>query len=194
MKSQVTDTVIMVRPDSFGFDPETAATNAFQHKPTESQTAVRLHAIVEFEAAVKTLSDHHINVIVIPSPKGVIVPDAVFPNNWVSFMSGGVMVVYPMLAPARRRERQATAFKKALEGTIRFSEEKIIDFTKHETEGKFLEGTGSLVLDRVHEVAFAIVSARTHETLVREWANVCGYTPVIFHAYGKKDHLPIYHT
>lgn len=190
MDSQLTDTVVMVRPDTFGFNPQTAATNEFQHVPDVSAASVRDKAQREFHAMAAVLRSHQVAVLTLPSPSGVVTPDAVFPNNWCSFHTGGKLVVYPMLAPNRRQEQQPASLKILL-GDHGVVIKETIDLTIHEQEGKFLEGTGSLVLDRVNHVAYAVISPRTDASVVEAWAKKMGFTPVIFHAV---DHIPVYHT
>lgn len=189
MSAQLTNTILMVRPDTFGFNPETAVTNHFQHTEAAPHELVAKQAIQEFEQMVATLKSHTINVVVIPSPEGKITPDAVFPNNWVSFHENGTMVVYPMLAPNRRLERQPNVVKLASGGAVR----NTVDLTHFEQEGEILEGTGSLVLDRVHKIAYAALSPRTTKALTQQWCQMMGYEPVMFLAVGD-DGTPIYHT
>lgn len=189
MSAQLTSTILMVRPDTFGFNPETAVTNHFQHTEAAPHELVAKQAIQEFEQMVATLKSHAINVVVIPSPEGKITPDAIFPNNWVSFHEQGTMVVYPMLAPNRRLERQPNTVKLASGGAVR----NTVDLTHFEGEGQIVEGTGSLVLDRIHKIAYAALSPRTTKELVGQWCQMMGYEPVMFTSVGK-DGTPIYHT
>lgn len=189
MGAQLTNTILMVRPDTFGFNPETAVTNHFQHAETAPHQLVAKQALAEFEQMVAVLKSHKVTVVVIPSPEGKITPDAVFPNNWVSFHEQGTMVVYPMLTSNRRLERQPNAVKLASGGAVR----NTVDLTHFEHEGQILEGTGSLVLDRVHKVAYAALSPRTTKKLVEQWCQMMGCEPVMFMAVGD-DGTPIYHT
>lgn len=192
METQLAHTLLMVEPSTFGYNPQTAKSNTFQHKATESDTTIQRQAMLEFTEAVSVLRSHGIHVLVLPSPGGVVVPDAVFPNNWFSIHDQKTLVVYPMLAANRRLERQPLALVKALAGTL--PELHVLDLAHHEAEHRYLEGTGSLVLDRIHDVAFAVISPRTDEGLVREWGDMMGYRMVPFYAETVADHAPIYHT
>jgi hypothetical protein len=162
----------MVRPTSFAFNPETAATNGF------STPGDPLGAGAEFNSLVAALIAQNIDVRVWEGPLDA--PDAVFPNNWISSHEDGRVVVYPMASESRRRERQN------FEGTC-------IDLTGWESEGKFLEGTGSLVLDRANKTAYASLSPRTHPDAVRDWCAGMGYWPIVFEAFDRAG-APIYHT
>ena len=191
---QLTDTVVMIRPDTFGFNPQTGLDNSFQHQPTVSEAETRQQALGEFGKMVTKLEDHGLRVVVLNSPlgpKGEITPDAIFPNNWFS-THPGKLVLYPMKAPNRRLERQPEALKKALLG-VKVLYPQTIDLTTDEQSGQILEGTGSLVLDRTHKVAYAIESQRTTEPEFNKWSHLMGYEPVFFHAvdFGGK---PVYHT
>ncbi|MDO8503473.1 MAG: arginine deiminase-related protein [bacterium] len=198
--SQTTDTAVMVSPDQFGFNSQTAATNIFQTRPEEtglSPQEVRDAALEEFNGMVKTLRDHGITILVLPSPsrKDVVTPDAVFPNNWFSHHQnhqGGLLIWYPMLAPNRRAERQVGALRNLLT-TAGIGTPGTLNLTSEEDSGRFLEGTGSLVLDRVHKVAFAMESPRTSKDALDDWCRRMGFEPVFFHAYDKNT-VPFYHT
>jgi hypothetical protein len=171
--------VLMVRPSSFAFHPEAAATNAFMSDaPIDGVMA-------EFDGAVATLREAGVEVTVLDSPVGC--PDAVFPNNWFSTHSGGRLVVYPMNLEARRRERAL------LSDPVFEAYPDVWDLTHYEGLGQFLEGTGSLVLDRENRVAFACRSSRTDEDLARRWAERMGFELVVFDAFGP-DGSPVYHT
>jgi len=190
--SQLTDTVVMISPDQFGFNPETAGTNAFQHKVDIKQSEIQKKAMNEFTGMVSQLKSKGINVITLKSRDDVVTPDAVFPNNWFSSHEGGKIVLYPMLAPNRRTERQPEALQKALlQSKIAVSE--FIDLTEEENNSGVLEGTGSLVLDRVNKIAYAMESPRTTKLTFDKWCNKLGYQGIFFHAYDKHN-LPIYHT
>ena len=195
---QTTGTVVMIRPDAFGFNPETASSNVFQHVPDASADRVQHAAMDEFEDTVGTLGYHGIRALVIPSRHDVVTPDAVFPNNWFSHHehgnghTNGKLVIYPMLAPNRRAERQT----QSLEGSlvqVGINDIQVQDFSYLENEGKYLEGTGSIVLDRKRKVAFAMESPRTNKKAFDKWAKETGHEGVFFHAYDKNK-LPIYHT
>lgn len=190
--SQLTNTVIMVSPNHFGFNPETAESNVFQHHVSDSEEEIQSKALAEFNGVVNKLKEQGINVLILESRDDAITPDAIFPNNWFSHHSDGRLVIYPMLAPNRRAERQTIKLKDLLtENKITVSE--IIDLTEDENSGKFLEGTGSLVLDRENKVAYAMESPRTNHEEFNKWCEMMDYKGVFFHAYDKEG-FAIYHT
>lgn len=192
--SPLTDTVIMVAPEQFGFNSETAETNSFQHQPDEAQDSLgrlRDAACGEFQHVVEILTSHQIRVLVLPGRKDVVTPDAVFPNNWFSHHREDTLVLYPMLAPNRRAERQPSLLRDLLQSIG--CHPVILDLSSREQDGLILEGTGSLVLDRAQKVAFAMASSRTHQVVVDEWCHRLGYRACFFHAYDKLSR-PIYHT
>lgn len=178
----------MIRPMAFGYNYETAATNVFQQSPSHGPIASK--AILEFNHAVQLLQEAHIRVHVFNDTAEPIKPDAVFPNNWLSTHQQGTAVLYPMCAPNRRAERSLEILAiLAPELALK----KIIDLRKHETEGHFLEGTGSLVLDRVNGLAYACLSERTHQTVLHEFCVQANYRPITFRA-KTTDGTPVYHT
>ena len=192
LHTQLTDTVVMVAPKNFGFNPQTAQTNPFQRQLKDSAEHVQQEALKEFNAMVGALTAEDIRVLVLPSREDVITPDSIFPNNWFSHHSDGKLVIYPMLAQNRRDERQANPLALLLKkSNISISE--IIDLTVDEKKGDFWEGTGSLVLDRVNKVAFAMESPRTTKKEFDKWCALMEYEGVLFHAYDAKK-FPIYHT
>lgn len=189
---QLTDTVVMISPDQFGFNPQTAASNNFQHKLDISAQEIQKRAMSEFENMVVLLRSKGVDVLTLPSRRGVVTPDAVYPNNWFSHHAGGILIVYPMLAPNRRLERQTQELKKLLiENEIPVS--KLLDITSHEDDGHILEGTGSMVLDRENKVAFAMASVRTVKEEFDAWCRMMGYEGVFFHAIDSSK-FPVYHT
>lgn len=192
--SSLTDTVVMVAPEQFGFNPETAETNTFQRRPDqECDTPERLRdaACHEFQQMVEVLKRHQIRVLVLPGRKDVLTPDAVFPNNWFSHHREDILVLYPMLTPNRRAERQPALLLDLLK-SIQCAP-TVIDFSPYEQDGLILEGTGSMVLAREQRVAFAMESSRTHKTVLDEWCRKMNYTACFFHGYDALS-LPIYHT
>ncbi|HRN50391.1 MAG TPA: arginine deiminase-related protein [Anaerolineales bacterium] len=189
---QLTDTVVMVSPDQFGYNPETAETNVFQNQPQQDAAALRDAALAEFHGMVAALRARGVKVLVLPSRTDVVTPDAVFPNNWFSLHADGTLALYPMLTPNRRAERQAQALSTLLADAGIWPNETV-DFSAQEATGEILEGTGSLVLDRANRVAFAMASPRTTRAAFDAWCQAMGYEGVFFHAYDK-DSLPIYHT
>lgn len=194
--AQLTKTVLMVSPDRFGFNPETALTNSFQNNPDQiSPAEIRDKAISEFRSAVETLDNNGLKTIVISSRIDAVTPDAVFPNNWISFHSElpnvGV-VLYPMLAPNRRAERQFANVIAHLPW-MDLDPARILDLTNYEDSGHFLEGTGSLIFDRKERVVFAHESPRTSTIVLDAFCEQTGYRQVKFHAFDTTDR-PIYHT
>ena len=183
--------VCMVRPAAFAYNAETAVTNRLQvagGQPAADAVAAR----AEFDAMVLTLRAAGAQVCVVEDRPNPPKPDAVFPNNWVSFHADGTVVLYPMLTPNRRIERRADLID-AVCRDLGFIERRRIDLTGHEAAGRFLEGTGSLVLDHRHRVAYACRSPRTDETLVHDWCRQLGYEALVFDA-ATPDGTPVYHT
>jgi hypothetical protein len=191
-RQQCADAVLMVRPARFGANPETAATNTFQQPADPKDAGVGERARAEFEQVRRALISEGVNVCAIedsaPPPK----PDAVFPNNWLSFHQDGTLVLYPMHSMSRRCERRQEVIDGAIE-TCGFRVKHFIDLTHFEDQGMFLEGTGSLVLDRVARIAYACLSPRTHPDVVSEWARELGYEAVTFAATNRAG-VPLYHT
>lgn len=183
----------MVRPASFGFNPETAASNAFQHAPRSSAEAATLELVLsEFDALAEALRQAGVEVLIATDTATPAKPDAIFPNNWVSFHSDGTAALYPMLAPNRRLERREDILDQVVrQGGFRIV--RTVDLTHREAEGKFLEGTGSMVLDRAHRAAYACLSPRTDLDVLGEFAQILDYDLVTFEALGE-DGRPVYHT
>jgi hypothetical protein len=182
--------VLMVRPTSFGFDEQTAKTNAFQNKPTISTLEIRNRANDEFQRVVATLSSHGIEVISFEDDAIPAKPNAVFPNNWMSTWSNGRIFLYPMATESRRIERNS-AIIQSLKHYFQVSE--VIDLSGSEKDGHFLESTGVMIFDHAHKIVYGCISVRCDETLLNKHAKALGYTPVIFHAY-TEDGIAIYHT
>ncbi len=188
--SQCAGAVLMVRPRHFGFNAETASSNRFQRPGGSEQTAV--HAQTEFDAFAAALAGEGITVCIAPDSDEPRKPDAVFPNNWVSFHADGTVVLYPMQAPNRRAERRREVIDSVVRDTG-FRVSRTVDLTHHEKAGRFLEGTGSLVLDHVERVAYACRSPRTDEDVARDWAHAMDYQLELFTARDARG-TPIYHT
>jgi hypothetical protein len=185
--------VLMVRPARFGCNPQTASTNAFQRTP-EATVRGELQAPVlqEFDALADALIRAGVEVLVAPDSEEPAKPDAIFPNNWVSFHHDGTVALYPMLAPNRRFERREEILEHVVrEGCFRVS--RTVDLSHREAEAKFLEGTGSVVLDRVHRIAYACSSPRTDLDVLGEFAQLLDYDLMTFDALDSKGRL-IYHT
>jgi hypothetical protein len=179
-------TLLMIRPKSFGFNTQTADSNFFQTNISSNLDT----AIDEFDKMVDVLKANEISVEVFDDTAEPRKPDAIFPNNWISFHHDGSVVVYPMLAENRRLERRHDIIS-ALSKEFVLNE--IIDFSYEETRAKFLEGTGSMVFDHGNRVAFACRSPRTNEKLFNEVCSKLGYKPIIFDALDEKGNS-IYHT
>lgn len=192
---QTTDTVLMIRPVQFRMNEQTAVNNYYQEDIEDLKNAtINLKAQEEFDEFVKKLQNSGIKVIVINDEKSSDTPDAVFPNNWISFHENGTVAVYPMFAENRRLERREDICD-ILE-SHGFVIENVIDYTSAEEEGLFLEGTGSLLLDRINQKAYCALSPRADEDLFIEFCEDFEYTPVVFTAYQTVEgqRLPIYHT
>jgi len=189
---QITDTILMVRPVSFRMNEETAVNNYFQknlHDPDLNTWAAK-----EFDDFVTKLRKVGVNVIVVDDILEDNTPDSIFPNNWVSFHEDGQIALYPMFAANRRKERRLEYFSVLEEAGFKITD--IVDYTIAEEDDVFLEGTGSLILDREHQKAYCAISPRADEDLLIEFCEDFEFTPVVFNAYqsvGSKR-LPIYHT
>jgi hypothetical protein len=193
--SQCASAILMVRPKHFGFNAQTAGTNRFQQPgspdPRISNEAAQ-RALREFDAFAAALSAEGVGVCVVPDSDSPPKPDAVFPNNWVSFHRDGTVALYPMHAENRRAERRTEVVDAVVRETG-FKVRRVVDLTSHEKAGRFLEGTGSLVLDHVSRVAYACRSPRTDESVAREWARELNYELELFDATDESG-TPIYHT
>lgn len=193
--SQTTNTILMIRPINFRMNEQTAVNNYYQ-KVLDSllPETVNVKAQREFDAFVEKLKAVGVNVIVVEDTKVPDTPDSIFPNNWISFHANGNIGLYPMFAENRRLERR--------EDILNILEEKgfvindIVDYTSAEDEDVFLEGTGSIVLDRVNRKAYCALSPRSDEELFIEFCEDFEYFPVIFNAYQtvNEERMPIYHT
>jgi len=191
---QTTETILMVRPVNFRKNEQTAVNNYFQEDMSLKNTEINTKAQEEFDGFVKKLRAVGINVIVVSDDVLMDTPDSIFPNNWVSFHSNGDVAIYPMFAENRRLERRDEIFMKLEEAGFRI--ENIVDYTSAEEEGIFLEGTGSILMDRVNQKAYCALSPRADEELFIEFCEDFEYFPVIFTAYQtfNGERLPIYHT
>jgi len=193
--SQCASAILMVRPRHFGFNAQTAGTNRFQKPGSPDRrvpSEVSQRALREFDAFAAALAAEGVGVCVVPDSESPPKPDAVFPNNWVSFHADGTVVLYPMYAENRRAERRTEVVDAVVRETG-FKVRRVLDLTSHEKAGRFLEGTGSLVLDHVSRVAYACRSPRTDEIVAREWAREMDYELELFTATDESG-TPIYHT
>jgi len=192
--SQITNSILMVRPVNFRMNPETAVNNYFQQDLSVKNEVINTLAQKEFDAFVEKLRAVGVQVIVIEDDLNADTPDSIFPNNWVSFHENGDIGLYPMFAENRRRERREDVFLTLEEEGFHIN--NIVDYTSAEEEGVFLEGTGSILLDRVNRKAYCSISARADEDLFIEFCEDFEYTPIVFNANQDVDgkRLPIYHT
>ena len=193
--SQITNTVLMIRPVQFRMNEQTAVNNFYQ-KTSENTLpeTVNAKATKEFDSMVKKLKKVGVKVIVVEDTKDFDTPDSIFPNNWISFHGNGTIGLYPMFAENRRLERKDSVLE-AVEAEG-FKIETVVDYTEAEADGFYLEGTGSILLDRENQKAYCALSARADEELFIEFCEDFEYTPVVFSAYqtvNDKREL-IYHT
>jgi hypothetical protein len=185
---QSTSHILMIRPVKFEFNVQTAVNNAFQVALNNGD--VHAAALKEFDNFVEKLRSKGIHVSVIDDSTEPHTPDSIFPNNWISFNSNGSVVLYPMYAPNRRLERKPGVLE-FVKNRFRVSE--IIDYTSYENEGRYLEGTGSMVLDHEYSLAYACLSPRTDVSLLEQFCSSTGYKAITFEALDKKGRQ-IYHT
>ncbi len=192
--SQITDTILMIRPVAFRMNEETAVNNYFQEQLDFKNGEINEKAQLEFDAFVEKLRAVGVKVIVEDDVLEMDTPDSIFPNNWVSFHNNGTVGLYPMFAENRRRERREEIIDRLEEEG--FLVEGYMDYTSAEEEAVFLEGTGSLLLDRVNQIAYCALSPRADEDLFIEFCEDFEYSPVVFTANQTADgeRLPIYHT
>jgi len=192
---QYTNTILMVEPVAFYFNDQTAVNNYFQQRPEITADEIQAEALKEFQSMVSQLRSKGVNVITIQDTLKPHTPDSIFPNNWISFHENGDVVLYPMFAKNRREERREEDVFSLLEDRG-FVIKDIIDYTEAEEDEIFLEGTGSIILDRVNQIAYAAISGRTDEELFIEFCEDLEYSPVFFSANQTvgEERLPIYHT
>jgi hypothetical protein len=189
---QAASRVLMVRPASFGWNPETQASNRFQRDDASLARAANERALIEFDALAAALRDAGVAVCVAADRALPACPDAVFPNNWVSLHEDGTIVLYPMLARNRRLERRLDLIA-ALVDQHGLVVRRLLDLTHFESRGMFLEGTGSVVFDHVRRIAYACLSPRTHREPLDELCDELGYTACAFTACDTQG-VAIYHT
>ena len=180
----------MVRPAAFGFNTQTAANNYFQSNPAISSDEIQQNALIEFDNMVQTLRSHDITVLVIEDSKEPPKPDAIFPNNWLSTSPDGIVSVFPMYAPNRRTEKR----DEILEQLARqFIIRDVQDWSEYEAEGRFLEGTGSMVINYDNKMIYACMSERTSLPVLEKYAAANNYQAIAFLATDKNG-MPVYHT
>lgn len=195
MSCQITNKVLMIRPAKFYFNEQTAVNNAYQVDKKEARDFVEKKAMEEFDSLVEKMRAVGIHVNVLQDSPDPYTPDSIFPNNWFSTHREKMIVLYPMFAENRRLERDK--FLSKLTAIIDDKEYAILDLTENEKIGKFLEGTGAMVLDRVNKFAYCVLSPRAHMEALDEFCTALGYKPVAFEAvqdFGKGKQVPIYHT
>ena len=189
--SQITKNILMIKPSSFGFNNDTSGDNYFQKQINHlSQSEIRLKAVKEFENMCSILKKNGINIIVFENDENKKLTDDVFPNNWISF-HGNKYIIHSMYAKSRRGEKNKS-FIKTL-STHNFNYTLLNDYTNYELEDIFLEGTGSVVLDRVNKHAYCSISKRSNVDLFKLFCDDIGYKPISFKSYDSRGDL-IYHT
>lgn len=192
-KVQTTKELMMIRPQNFGYNPETAKSNAFQIEPEKtgaSAETIREKAIAEFDQFVSLLKEQGVRVTVVEDQNDPITPDAVFPNNWVTFHQNGTAITYPMQSELRRFERNESIIDQLAEA---FDVHAVFNLDTYEDKGLFLEGTGSMVLDRENSIAYASLSPRTDLAVLEVFCKLLNYRKVVFHSVDG-GRQPIYHT
>lgn len=180
--------VLMISPDDFGFNHDTALDNFFQKKFSLTEKEIKSQAQKEFLSFKSMLEDAGIEVISFSPPYTTPCPDAVFPNNWFSTHPSGEVILYPMKPVSRRNERHPDIVT-----YLKNHYKKTIDLSQYEGQNKFLEGTGSIVIDHENRIAYASISQRTNELLFYEWCKITQHKPVLFHSIDKNKN-PVYHT
>lgn len=191
MSNQTTSRILMVRPAHFGFNEETAESNAFQTLDKSlHEEEIQQKALQEFDNFVSLLRGNGVDILVFEDTPEPVKPDAVFPNNWVTFHADGTVMTYPMLSKVRRLERRQDMLDD-LSASFRISRK--IHLEEYEHVGKILEGTGSMILDRKNKLVYACLSPRTSAELLDHFCDLLGYEAVAFHAVDGEG-KEIYHT
>ena len=195
MTTYLTNHILMIRPSKFGYNNETALNNTYQNiDDTQSDIDISLRAKNEFDNFVNTLKRHNVNVLVFNDTLDTCTPDSLFPNNWISTHASGVICLYPMFAQNRRLERRDDIVKYLIDN---FQVKNVVDeLVIYEDKERFLEGTGSMVLDRYNNIAYAAISNRTNEMVFNLWCSKFNYDPVSFHTQISLNGqvTPVYHT
>ncbi len=187
---QTTNHILLVKPARFSFNNETALSNTFQSKINEQQENIQNKVLKEFENFAAALAGKGIDINIIQDTVCPIKPDAIFPNNWITFHKDGIVIVYPMYAPNRRPERGAEIIEIIKK---KFVVNQVLDLSHYEEQNRFLEGTGSIVFDHTNKIAYACFSPRTDKELFIETCDFLKYRGVCFHAEDIDD-KPVYHT
>ena len=191
-RRQCAEAVLVVRPASFGYNPETAGSNKMQRPPDSGGGEEALIARKEHDGLIAALMSEGVSVCAVEDTPQPPKTDAVFPNNWVSLHEDGTVVLYPMQAESRRRERRQDVLD-AVAARLGFKVTRTVDLTSHEKHGRYLEGTGSMVLDHIERSAYACLSPRTDAVVMGEWCRELGYEPILFSAVDRNG-VPLYHT
>ena len=184
---QCCEHLLLIRPVNFGFNAETAVNNSFQVNSTGN---VQQKALIEFDGLVSLLAENKVSLTVIADTEIPHTPDSIFPNNWISFHEDGTVIIYPMFAANRRLEKKPHILDKLKEI---FHITAVKDLSRYETKNLFLEGTGSMVLDRENRIAYGSLSSRTYKHILDEFCSMAGYTPCSFTSMDNSGN-PIYHT
>lgn len=195
MAQQTTNCILMVSPDSFGYNIQTAGSNSFQNKPEFDPDTLRKKAMEEFKGMTNKLSGVGVDILVLSNDTEYDVPDAVFPNNWFATYEDGTVMLFPMLSENRRLERSKDTITEVMESSG-FSIKRFVDYSEYEKQGLILEGTGSLVLDRKNNAVYAIESERTNSILFERYCDemkIPSGNRIFFHANDENGN-PIYHT
>ncbi len=183
-------TILMIRPASFGYNAETAANNFFQQDPGMPAADVQEKALEEFNKMVDLLRENEIEVLLIEDSREPPKPDAIFPNNWLSSTPDGKLFIFPMYAPSRRAEKREDIIDRL---SADFEVKDLQDWSEYEVEGRFLEGTGSMVMDHRNQLIYAAISERTNLSVLEKFAVTNGYQAIVFLATDAAGR-PIYHT
>lgn len=194
MYSQITDSIFMVRPIQFYRNEQTAVNNYFQHEAEGiSKPEIQLRALEEFDLFVDKLRLNKVHVEIFEDTTSYETPDSIFPNNWLTLHDDGVILTYPMFAENRRKERRDDIINQLKR---EFVVHHVETFAYWEERGKFLEGTGSLILDRPNKITYAALSDRTSLEVLEDFCEKAGYSSITFHANQtvENERLPIYHT
>jgi len=194
--SQITNSILMIKPTGFTYNAETAENNHFQNPiSSQNQQQISENALREFDNMVYKLDTKGVNLTVLEPKDNDLNPDAVFPNNWFSLHKDGTKILYPMFAKSRRKERDLEIFK-ILEKNLNFKIKSTVDLTVYEQENLYLEGTGSMILDRENKIAYAALSERTSKKILVDFGQKMNYNIIHFNAFHTVNHKqsPIYHT
>jgi hypothetical protein len=187
----IASTILMIRPAAFGYNIQTAANNYFQSSNTGlDQNILQGKAIDEFDQMVSVLLENAIDVRIIEDTKEPAKPDAIFPNNWISTSPEGIIFIYPMYAPNRRTEKRGDIIDQLVKD---FIVKDVQDWSEYEVDGRFLEGTGSLVIDHENKMIYAAVSERTNMSVLEKYAANNQFQAIVFLS-TDKDGKPVYHT